>query len=550
MIKGKKILVIIPARWGSKWIPKKNLKLLNWRPLISYVINEVKKVKEVDEVIVSSDDELILSIVKEYGVNISYRNPNLSQDSTTIDEVIYDFVKKNPFYDIVVTIQPTSPLISSDTIKKAILKFIESNKNTLLSVEDATHLYWMEDKETWLYKLIVSERKNRQYLPKIYKETWGIIISRKDYILSTWSRVDPNSIILFEVPKEEAIDIDDYFDLQIAASILNYRYQWKIWINVIGNSLIGMWHIYRQLEIAFLLNVKPIFFVRKWNDLAEMKIKDSFYPVIAYENDKEFIEYLNKFNISVLINDILDTTEDFILNIRKSTLVKKIINFEDMGTGRKHADVVINDLYNFISPYKNEYYWWQYAILRHDVLFKEKNQFNSKCENIVITCGGTDPNNLTLIYLNFLKELQFKGNVKIILWLWYSIDKEKQLIKFIDTVPFNVEIKKDISNMWKELSNIDLALTSNGRTIYEIAHLNIPYVSIAQNDREMLHTFAIHSWWGRFLGRYDTLDFKKSLLILEKIISYNNIRKKYYDNLLTYDFKDNINRVLNLILDH
>ena len=54
-------------------------------------------------------------------------------------------------------------------------------------------------------------------------------------------------------------------------------------------------------------------------------------------------------------------------------MVKKIINFEDMGIGRKYADIVINDLYNFISPYKNEYYWWQYAILRHDIFSANAN---------------------------------------------------------------------------------------------------------------------------------------------------------------------------------
>ena len=97
----EKSLIIIPARGGSKEVPRKNLRLLNNKPLIYYAIKSAKMVNFEADIFISSDDEEILQVAKYYGNNILKRGKRYSQDKTTLDEVIYDacfkIEKKNRF---------------------------------------------------------------------------------------------------------------------------------------------------------------------------------------------------------------------------------------------------------------------------------------------------------------------------------------------------------------------------------------------------------------------------------------------------------------------
>ena len=123
------VLVIIPARGGSKGIPRKNVRLLNGQPLISYAIRNALNSKYVTDVFVSTDDEEIENVAMKYGSGIVKRNPELGNDQVTLDPVIYDATNRieaeqNKHYDIVITMQPTSPLLKWETLDAAIEYFL------------------------------------------------------------------------------------------------------------------------------------------------------------------------------------------------------------------------------------------------------------------------------------------------------------------------------------------------------------------------------------------------------------------------------------------
>ena len=111
-----KIIAMIPARLGSKRVPKKNLRLLNGRPLISYSIETAVKSKIFDEVYVNSESNIFSKIAEEYGAKFYKRPSFLSKDSTNNDQFCIDFLN-NITGDILIQILPTSPLISSLEIK-------------------------------------------------------------------------------------------------------------------------------------------------------------------------------------------------------------------------------------------------------------------------------------------------------------------------------------------------------------------------------------------------------------------------------------------------
>ena len=144
-----KILVVIPARGGSKGIPRKNVRLMVGKPLISYSIENALNSNYDLDVVVSTDDEEIARISSSYGARVIMRPENLATDSVTLDPVIFHAMNemekdKNIKYDIVITMQPTSPLLKIETLDAAIQYFIKNDFDTVLSGINKPHLSWTE----------------------------------------------------------------------------------------------------------------------------------------------------------------------------------------------------------------------------------------------------------------------------------------------------------------------------------------------------------------------------------------------------------------------
>ena len=129
MVNQRKILAVVPARGGSKGVSKKNIRSLNGKPLISYIIDSAKQSKYIDKLIISSEDERTIELGRQMGIDIPFRRPsNLASDDTPLIAVIihaYNFLKKNNFqYDAVLSLQPTCPFLSPTSIDNCIKLFI------------------------------------------------------------------------------------------------------------------------------------------------------------------------------------------------------------------------------------------------------------------------------------------------------------------------------------------------------------------------------------------------------------------------------------------
>ena len=127
-----KLIAMIPARLGSRRVPRKNLRLLNGRPLISYNIETAVKSGVFDEVYVNSEADIFYSIAKQYGAKFYKRPKSLSTDSTNNDQFCIDFIN-NVNGDILIQLLPTSPLISSSEIKDFVDYMLANDFDTLVS---------------------------------------------------------------------------------------------------------------------------------------------------------------------------------------------------------------------------------------------------------------------------------------------------------------------------------------------------------------------------------------------------------------------------------
>ncbi len=555
-----KIITIIPARGGSKGIPRKNIRLLAGKPLISYAIKVANGSKYVDKVIVSTEDGEIEEISKLYGAQVVKRPEELSEDSIPLDPVIYHALKfveneEKIEYDLVMTIQPTSPLLKTETIDSAIEIMLgnignqekntyKTEYDTLICVKPEPHLYWTKVRGE--YKPLYKERINRQYLDPIYKETGSILISKRNSV-SENTRIG-EKINLFEIPPEEAIDIDTYQDWMLA----EYRLSKKSFVfRVDGYPEIGLGHVYRAITLANrLIFYNDVTFLMDSNkEIGVKKVLSHHLQVVTFDGKEDLFSKLEQINPDIVINDILDTELNYIEQLKKMGCF--VVNFEDLGEGTESADLVINSLYEYSHPASNHYYGHNYVCLRDEFYIIPSKKVEEPIKKILITFGGTDPNNLTLKALKAVRKMDRKS-IQVNIVLGFGYFPKKELYAYVDNLlmeGYCIEVKENVQMMAHEIYNADLVITSNGRTIYEITSIGTPFISVSQNERESRHLFVHYLKGIMYLGMaYDVSEEDIATAMNELIDDYKT-RKQINENLLKVDIKEGINRVLRLIFD-
>jgi spore coat polysaccharide biosynthesis predicted glycosyltransferase SpsG/GTP:adenosylcobinamide-phosphate guanylyltransferase len=484
---------LIPARAGSKTIPKKNIRLLSGKPLVSYVLETIEKISDKSFIIVSTDDDEVKSLVEDKAV-VHDRSTNNADDVATLDDVALEVVeylveqKGASQDDILITVQSTSPFLKADTLEYTVDKFKDSTLDTVLTVKDDRHLRWTIKND--IPKPLYEERINRQQMEPTYGETGGIIASTIGSLQKDKTRIG-EQIGLLEVGEKEGLDIDTYEDWARAEFWCN---RLRIFIRVDGSKNMGFGHLYRALALAQNLTSHEVFFVT--NGSGEYKIGQKFlsnhhFPLLKITNNEDVFDLIEKYQPQIFINDVLDTQEDYISELKDKGLF--VVNFEDLGSGNKLADVVVNDLYPDLYPQKDHWYGVENAILNPNFEIEDPKEIpNGPVEHILIAYGGTDPNNLTLKALEGLNCINFSKNVTVILGP-ANIQKD-QIEKKIQNLDADVQLLQDVKNMAKAMKKADLALTSAGRTVTELMCLGIPTIAICQNMKEMRHNHATGSY--------------------------------------------------------
>ncbi len=535
------ILAVIPARGGSKGIPKKNIRLMNGKPLISYAICNAINSKYITDTVVTTDDEEIAYIVKQYGAIVINRDNTLSDDKTTLDPVIYDAVQKteemlNKKYDIVITLQTTSPMLKISTLDNAINDFRKSVYDTYISVINKPHLAWSKNKDGF-YPLY-EKRLNRQQLPPNYLEAGAFFITKRKFI-SKDNRLGPK-ISVCEIPEEEAIDIDNMSDWLVCENMLKSK---KIVLRCDGYKKLGMGHVYHCLNLAYNLTGNDVIIVtnEKYKE-GLRKIKSSNLKYTTINDDNDFFEFLKKYKPDIVVNDCLDTSAEYIKKLKK--IVDRVVTIEDLGEGTKYADATINALYKDDGIDKKIYSGEKYVSLREEFLISSPKEFSNEVNNVLVLFGGTDPSNLTKKIYDLIKKSDYsKINFTFVLGIGYTNENE-----IVDMPEKNIRIIKDVKNISEYMKNADIAFTSQGRTIYELAVLGVPSIVLAQNEREKLHSFAQmnNGFLNLGLGTDVSEDAIKNTL--NWLINTPYIRKEMRDLMLKCNLKDGLKNEIEVIL--
>jgi CMP-N-acetylneuraminic acid synthetase len=241
MIGEKNILAVVPARGGSRSIPQKNLFPLMGIPLICHTLKAAKESRYLEEVILSSDDDNIIAVASKWGINVPFKRPaELAQDDTPMAPVLHhalvameEFSRKR--FDIVVLLQPTSPLRTSKHIDDAIELYEQKRADSVVSVVQVPHNLTPTS--------LVQIGKEGKLLP--YERTGQKMILQRDKKPSFYARNGPAVLVLarhiilenkpfytdntfpYIMPREDSIDIDEPIDLELAEFFLKKREQRK-----------------------------------------------------------------------------------------------------------------------------------------------------------------------------------------------------------------------------------------------------------------------------------------------------------------------------------
>ena len=219
----KKFIAMIPARLGSKRIPKKNIRYMGDKPLIQYPIDLAKQTNRFESIWVNTESEELGKIVQGMGVLFHKRPAELANDKATNREFTYEFMQKHEC-DYVIMINPTSPMLRKETLVR-FLEYVEENDfDTVLSV--------IAEKEETFFKgeplnFSLKEKVNSQLLEPVETFCWAITAWKRDTFMKLQEQgINPvfgGKLGRFAIPKDESCDLDTPEDWNIAEGMLMSR---------------------------------------------------------------------------------------------------------------------------------------------------------------------------------------------------------------------------------------------------------------------------------------------------------------------------------------
>ena len=513
-----KTWIVIPARGGSVGIPRKNLWLLNERPMVWHAITAAKEASA-NTVLITDDDE-ISEVGETLGIEV-IMEPATATGKKTLDEVVFSFLPKlrelgAKDEDQLITLQPTSPLISVETLRQAIE--LLADKGSVISVSDDRHLRWKKDSNG--YQPEYEKRVNRQLLPESWRETGAVIGCLIADFEANQTRIG-QPVKLIQLPEQEAIDIDSFSDLAIAEHFFSRK---TIFFKTDSSQQLGMGHVYRVLSLAQELARHEL----KIFLSPEMPLGEEFFSQYGFHHqsitNEQFIQQVIQNKPDLVVFDILDTEAKMIQEIRNGSPETKIVSFEDQGSGAREVDLLISDVYpNPEVPSEKQLVGIEHAVLAPSFETLERVRENSdRVEEIAVLFGGTDPSGLAEKALDALEEIGFAGKVSLIRGLGATpIEREFNL---------DIDYLSNVKNMPRVLAKADLALSSAGRTITELASLGVPTICFAQNEKELTHSHTTEQNGVIMLGLGKDLSVSNLATEISKLIDNRGLRNTLSEN--------------------
>lgn len=223
MIGGRSVLGVITARGGSRGLPGKNLRPLAGRPLIAWTIAAGQASSLIDRLILSTDDDAIMDVARDAGCEVPFRRaPALADDHATSIDVVLDAADRVPGYEIVVLLQPTSPLRTATDIDDTLELMRSKGCSSALSVCEAACHPWLifeRDAQARIRPFVTradGTGARRQDFPPAYQVNGAVYAADLAWLRQERAFFRAGETVAFEMPAERSVDIDTLEDFQAA----------------------------------------------------------------------------------------------------------------------------------------------------------------------------------------------------------------------------------------------------------------------------------------------------------------------------------------------
>jgi spore coat polysaccharide biosynthesis predicted glycosyltransferase SpsG/CMP-N-acetylneuraminic acid synthetase len=529
--------VIIPAVKKNVAFYDDLIKKIAGQSLIERVIDKGKEIVEEEHIYVVTDSEEIRLFSQRKGVQ-HYFEKSLKLRSGVIIESLIDFLSTiADKYQTFILLSPYSPLLQSTEIQKALHIFEESKRKILVPVKKEFSRIFTGNQKT-IRGVLDGESEQA-----ILVETQSFQIIHSSLIENGLLRASAYPLT-YELD-HDLIEIKSYQDWWVCEKLLNRK---RIIFRVIGDVEVGAGHIQRALTLAHEITDHEIRFVCEDKSRAAVEKLAGLDYWLGVCRSEEIEDQILALEPDLVVNDILDTSSNYIKRLRANNIAT--INFEDLGEGATFSNVTINELYDDpVIEGKNILWGQEYFFIREEFNDAQPCSFKDKVDGLLLMFGGTDPSDFTRKILRRVKEDCVGKGIKIYVLTgngYYFIEELEKEIEQITNV--DVEYHHSIGVVSHIMEKVQIAISSNGRTLYELAHMNIPSIVLSHHERENTHKFACEENGHIPIGIYKEGETEEKLMIaFHRLTSNTDYRRKLFDRIQPYRFVENKKKIMSLV---
>lgn len=528
--------IVIPAIKKNAVIPDQLVKRLAGVTLIQRAIDTARGVVPARDVIVVTDSQEISLICERNGVRSHY-NAGLRFTSLDIISEMKSILRElGNDYGHIIVYRASCPLLTWVDIDDAYRRFLEDEADCLVTVKSVRHRIW-EVRQGRL-EAFLSEDET-----ELVVESKALIIIKSDAL--------EGGNIRRTVPyflNDRAMEINSYQDWWLCERLLTQR---RVVFVVAGYPAIGMGHVFRSLMLAHEISNHKVFFVcTKESELAASNIAARDYKTVIQKG--ELWEDVLALGPDLVINDMLDTSRGYMERLKAAGI--PVVNFEDEGPGAALADQVVNALYeegkgDGAKENPRFFYGHRYFCLRDEFIQAEQNAFRPEPKCVLVTFGGTDMPDYTRQTLNVVEPLCRERGIAVRVVTGPGYAHRDELVRHIEELG-NPLIRFEYATnvMSRMMEGVDLAVCSAGRTVYELAHMRIPSIVLAQHEREARHTFARAGHGFAYMGVMRRFNAERLRKVFTQLIDEPQRRQHLYERQTRIHFEQNKAKVVSGIL--
>ncbi len=524
--------LIIPAVKKEGSIPDQLVKKLDGVTLIQRALNKAKRLTAPEHILVVTDSQEISLIAQRNGVPF-VRDAELRLNHNWILKDIGPHMEATARrYPYTVIYRPTAPLIYDQDILRGLGLLAAQGGDILVTLRPEHRHFWrLEDQAPLLWQ-------GDQERQALHAECQAFLILSQRALTP-----DPQGMrVVPFVLGDQAVEINSYQDWWVCEKLLRRK---RVLFVTQGNASVGLGHVYRCLLLAHEISEHEVLFLcTSQSEIAANRIASFDYQTIL--QDGPLAEQVKALAPDLVINDILDTSAEYVAALRQAG--GKVVNFEDSGPGALAADLVFNALYeDGPHPRANLRAGHDYFCLRDEFENVRRQPPAPEVREVLITFGGTDPNDFTRQTLDTLLEPARSRGIRLNIVAGPGYQHKAALLAHLERlgdpgIGFH-DGTRIISSM---MERADLAISSAGRTVLELVHMQTPSIIMSHHAREHTHSFARPKNGVVYLGVMAPFKAAKLRRVFLAMLE-PALRQKFFARMQRFDFSQNKARVLSEI---